>query len=107
MRGETGGHARRGEEAMADTGVMEGKGHSGGEGESARRLREQAGVLRDDVRELGRLAREAGQEKLADAKAGVDALEDSLVRYVRDKPIKSLCIAIGAGALLGYLLSRR
>ena len=91
---------------MADT-TMDAKGHPGGESDSVRRLREQAGVLREDVRQLGRLAVEAGQEKLADGKAEVEALEESLVRYVREKPIKSLCIAVGAGALLGYLLSRR
>jgi ElaB/YqjD/DUF883 family membrane-anchored ribosome-binding protein len=85
---------------MADAGVMDPKGGLVGESESARRLREQVGVLKEDVREFGRLSREVSQEKL-------EALEDSVVRYVREKPVKSLCIALGAGALLGYLLSRR
>ena len=34
-------------------------------------------------------------------------VEDKVVAYVREKPVKSLAMAIGAGALLGLLLRRR
>ena len=34
-------------------------------------------------------------------------VEDSVVTYVRDNPLKSVLMAAGAGALLSFLLSRR
>jgi len=84
----------------------------------ASRLKEQAAVVKDDVRELGRLTKEVSQEKLREArhaageyvtkgreKAG--ELEDSVVTYVRSNPVKSVLMAAGAGALLAFLLSRR
>ena len=82
------------------------------------RLREQTATVREDVRELGKLAREASHEKLEQAKhkasdymehsrKKVHEVEDTVLTYVREKPVKSLCIAAGAGALLGFLLSRR
>lgn len=104
---------------MADTGVLDETGEQvAKESGSAKRLREQTRVVKDDVRELGRLTREASQEKLEQAKdyatehlekgrQRVDEFEDSVVRYVREKPMKSVCLAAAAGALLGFLLSRR
>ena len=82
------------------------------------RLREQTVKVKDDLKELGRIGREASKEKLGHAKevAGTylekgkqraTVVEDSVVTYVREKPVKSLAMAIGAGALLGFLLSRR
>lgn len=84
----------------------------------SKRLREQTAAVRDDVRELGKIAREASQEKLEQARhrasdyleqsrKKVHDVEDTVLTYVREKPVKSLCIAVGAGALLGFLLSRR
>jgi ElaB/YqjD/DUF883 family membrane-anchored ribosome-binding protein len=74
-------------------------------------LREKASTVRDDLRDLGRLTREAAQEKLADARqAGREKaaeLEDRVESYVREKPLQSLLIAGGVGLLLGFLLRRR
>ena len=85
---------------------------------TGKRLREQTTKVKDDLVELGRIGREASKEKLTHAKdtAGTYlekgkqkavVVEDSVVKYVREKPVKSLAMAIGAGALLGFLLSRR
>jgi ElaB/YqjD/DUF883 family membrane-anchored ribosome-binding protein len=85
---------------------------------STQRLREQAGAVKEDVRELGRVAKEVSQEKLRETKqvAGeyvakgrkkAGELEETVVTYVRENPVKSVMIAAGAGALIGFLLSRR
>ena len=84
----------------------------------AARLREQTATVRKDVRELGKLTKEVSQEKFGKAKdtatgylqkgrEKANKVEDSVVTYVREKPVQSLCIAAGAGALLGFLLTRR
>ena len=83
-----------------------------------KKLKQQGAAVREDLRELGRLTKEASQEKLQQAKQtaseylerGRDKagqVEDTVVSYVREKPIKSVLLAAGAGALLGFLLSRR
>ncbi len=83
-----------------------------------KQLKQQTATVREDLRELGRLTKEASQEKLQQAKQTASeylersrdkasAVEDSVVSYVREKPIKSVLLAAGAGALLGFLLSRR
>lgn len=81
-------------------------------------LRQQAATVREDLRELGRLTKEAAQEKLGVAtetvgeyldqgrrKAG--EMEEKLETYVRAKPMKSVLIAAGVGMLCGFFLSRR
>lgn len=86
-------------------------------GTGGTRLREQAGVVREDLRELGGAAREAAQQKLEDAgratsqfvdtkKEQLSAYEDELVAYVRSKPVQSVLVAAGIGALLGMFWSR-
>lgn len=82
------------------------------------RLFEQKKVVQDDVRELGDLAREAAAEKLGEArrqteeyveakKERLHEMEDDLVEAVRRKPIKSVLVAAGVGALFGMLFLRR
>jgi ElaB/YqjD/DUF883 family membrane-anchored ribosome-binding protein len=81
-------------------------------------LRSQAGTVKEDLGELGRLAKDATKEKLGVAReAAADyyekgrvkagELETQLTDYVRAKPLKSVLIAAGIGALLGILASRR
>ena len=59
-----------------------------------------------------------GQEKLRETKQAAGeyvtkgrekagAYEETLIAYVRDNPMKSVLIAVGVGAALGVLLSRR
>ena len=92
-------------------------------------LRQQAKVVKEDLRGLTSTAKQIAQEKLGEAKnkaAGYagdvkgkaneyvdegkqkDAkVEDQVENYIREKPLKSVLIAAGAGVLLGFLLSRR
>ena len=81
-------------------------------------FKDQTKKVKDDLRELGRIGKEFSQEKMHDAKdaAGrylekgrerATQVEDSVVTYVREKPVKSLAMAIGGGFLLGFLLRRR
>ena len=101
--------------------------NSSGEGVSP--LRQQTDTIKEDIRELGNMAREAAQEKLDEARqAAADAvdtgrkratefygqgrekaeeLEEQVVEYVRKKPVKSMLIAGGVGLLLGMVLSSR
>ena len=80
-------------------------------------LRDQTKKVKEDLRELGRIGREVSQEKLGKVRETTGEylekgrqrateVEDSVVTYVREKPVKSLAMAIGAGAILGYLLRR-
>ena len=59
-------------------------------------LRERTAVVKSDIRELANTAGEA-------ALSTVDPLES----YVREKPLKSMLIAAGIGAVVGFLFSRR
>ena len=81
-------------------------------------LRSHGETVREDLGHLGRLAKSAAREKLDEArgvatdyyehgrkKAG--EVETQLVDYVRTKPLKSILIAAGVGALFGLLISRR
>lgn len=81
-------------------------------------LREQVRVLTDDVKELGRLTKEALVGKVESAKtsarSAVEAGRDRAVDYrdqladiTREKPLKSVLVAAGVGALLGLFLGRR
>jgi ElaB/YqjD/DUF883 family membrane-anchored ribosome-binding protein len=81
-------------------------------------LRSQAGTVKEDLGQLGKLAKDATREKLGEAReAAADyyekgrvkagELESQLTDYVRAKPLKSVLIAAGVGALLGILASRR
>jgi ElaB/YqjD/DUF883 family membrane-anchored ribosome-binding protein len=81
-------------------------------------LRAQAGTVREDLGQLGRLAKDATREKVGDARAfasdyydkgraKAEQLEAQLVDQIRAKPLKSILIAAGIGALFGFLVTRR
>ena len=85
---------------------------------SADELREHAKAVREDLGQLGRAAKNVAQEKLGEARRYADEhldqgkqkaseIEDQLEEYIRNKPLKSMLIAAGAGALIGYLLGRK
>jgi ElaB/YqjD/DUF883 family membrane-anchored ribosome-binding protein len=85
---------------------------------TAEQLRQQTGAVREDLGQLGRLAKQAAKEKLDEARdtaaayydhgrKKADELETQLADYVRTKPLKSILIAAGIGALFGILISRR
>ena len=74
---------------------------------ASQKLRSQTEAVREDLRELGRVTRDVAQEKLGVARKEVREYEDQLLKYVRERPVKSLLIAGGVGLALGILLSRR
>lgn len=80
-------------------------------------LREQVETLKDDVGQMGQLAKTAATETLDDAKekargyvqAGrekTEHYEDALITRVRERPMQSVAIAAGVGLVIG-LLARR
>lgn len=82
------------------------------------RLREQVGTVREDIKTLGGIAKEAAHEKYDEAKVAardayrhgrerVDTELDRFARRVQENPLQSVAIATGIGLLLGALLSRR
>ena len=81
-------------------------------------LREKAGALREDLRDIGSLAPDAAREKFRAIKADAkECMEQSRERvadakegveeFIRERPLQSVMIAAGAGVLIGLLLSRR
>lgn len=80
-------------------------------------VRDQAWVVGEDVKELGKLTKEAAKEAVEDGKRKVadyyergrdeaHDLQQKLEDYVREHPWKSLLYAGGAGLLLSVLLRR-
>ncbi|QDV09094.1 hypothetical protein Poly30_46510 [Planctomycetes bacterium Poly30] len=80
-------------------------------------LRDQAQTIAGDVKELGSISKRAAEEAAEAAKqraraAKEDAVnrahevEDELVRYIREQPVKSVLIAAGVGALASMWLRR-
>jgi len=65
------------------------------------------GDIKDSVGEVVLNERDLLQEKLEQGKVRVRAAQSGLENFVRERPVTSLMIAAGAGALLGYVLSRR
>jgi ElaB/YqjD/DUF883 family membrane-anchored ribosome-binding protein len=85
---------------------------------STEELREQARAVKEDLKGLSRVAKEVAQDKLGGArqktaeyyeegKKRASEYEDQFENYIRQRPLKSVLIAVGAGLLLGFLLSRR
>lgn len=85
-------------------------------------LRRQARTVKEDLQGLGRTAKKVAKEKAAtvveegkqktgelyeQSREKLVAAEDRVEKYVREKPLQSVAIAAGVGALLGFLLSRR
>jgi len=68
--------------------------------EKAAELRERGREKLEDVRERGRELAEDARERAEDA---FDAMRD----FVRERPVQSLAIALGAGWVLGRLFGRR
>jgi ElaB/YqjD/DUF883 family membrane-anchored ribosome-binding protein len=71
------------------------------------KLRSQTETVRDDLRELGKITKDVATEQIEVARKEVKQMEDHLLAYVREKPVKSLLIAGGVGLVLGVLLARR
>jgi ElaB/YqjD/DUF883 family membrane-anchored ribosome-binding protein len=81
-------------------------------------LRKQIKAVKEDMKVLGRTAKDVAQEKLGGAKQKTiehyelgkkkaSEFEDHVESYIQQKPLKSVLIAAGAGLLVGFLLTRR
>ena len=81
-------------------------------------LREQAQTLAGDVREFGAIGKRAAEETAEaamqrareakeDAVTKAHDLEDQVVTYIRQQPLKSVLIAAGVGAIASMWLRRR
>lgn len=80
---------------------------TGSEATPKQKLRSQTEAVREDLRELGKITKDVATEQLDVARKEVKQMEDHLLTYVREKPVKSLLIAGGVGLVLGVLLARR
>ena len=78
-------------------------------GVTREQIREQAGVVGDDLRKLGSLARDAAKDVAAryldQGGRSLGQMEDRVAGYIREKPVQSVLIAAGAGLALGWLVS--
>ena len=82
------------------------------------RPRRKARTVTQDLQELGGMAREMAQEKVAQLRASasdyyeegrdtVQQVERGFEQYIREQPLKSILIAAGVGLVLGGLWMRR
>jgi ElaB/YqjD/DUF883 family membrane-anchored ribosome-binding protein len=80
-------------------------------------MQDQARVIGDDVKELGHMAKDAaseavahgkqaGAEMFSNAKERASEYEESVVRYMRQNPVRSLAYAAGIGLALGLIVRR-
>ena len=85
---------------------------------ASNRLGGKARTVTQDFQELGGMAREMAQEKVAQLRASaseycedgrdtVKQVEHRLAQYVREQPLKAILIAAGVGLVLGRFWMRR
>jgi ElaB/YqjD/DUF883 family membrane-anchored ribosome-binding protein len=70
-------------------------------------LRQDVQRIGDDFRRLGGHAKELAQDATVYARERAAAVPDLTRTWIQDRPLQSLAIAVGVGALLGLLLFRR
>lgn len=86
--------------------------------QSVEQLRVQAARVKEDVQELGHVARDVAREKLHEIRTQADGYlkagtekakqwEKSFEDSIREHPIRSIAIAAGVGVVVGLLLRRR
>ena len=82
------------------------------------KLRDKLSETRDNIADMGHLAKETVQDKLHefkerasesydDGKQKLHQFEESMARTVRESPMKSVLIAAGVGLALGFLWRRK
>jgi ElaB/YqjD/DUF883 family membrane-anchored ribosome-binding protein len=88
-----------------------------GSGNAKEQLQDKVAETRDDVLELGALAKKAARETLHDVKEGAEDLYEkgqekmgdlgsAMRRRIQNEPVKSLLVAAGIGLVLGFVLRR-
>lgn len=75
--------------------------------ESANSIRGSLGDIKESVGEIVQAEREMLKEGIQRGKERVISAKSGVVNYVRENPGQSLMIAVGTGAVVGYLLGRR
>lgn len=74
-------------------------------------LQEKAAKVKQDVRELGSVAKEVAVEKFdhlyKEGREKAIQLEKGLENRIREHPLQAVLIAAGTGFLAGFLISRR
>ena len=68
---------------------------------------ENVAAIHESLSEIAEVERERVKSAYEHGKQKVQAVEARLEDYVRQKPVRSLLVAAGAGALLGFVLGRR
>jgi len=68
---------------------------------------ENIATIKESVGDIAQAERERLQGVYARGKERVQAVQHDFEDYVRQKPVRSLLIAAGTGAALGFLLGRR
>ncbi|MDB5297471.1 MAG: hypothetical protein JWO31_3454 [Phycisphaerales bacterium] len=67
---------------------------------------EKAGQLKDQASAMYDQGKEQAQQYYDQGKAALGQYEESLESYIREKPLQSVLIAAGVGAVLGILMKR-
>jgi len=91
--------------------------NQGSETPASQQLADKATQVRDNIRDIGSVAKDAAREQVQglrdqaneyyeQGRQRVTEVEDSIETYVKEQPIKALLIAAGAGLLLGILWKR-
>ncbi len=75
--------------------------------DSMNAIRGSIGEIKESVGDLVQTEREHMHEVYEKGKERVKVVRSGFENYVREKPVRSLFIAAGTGALVGYLLGRR
>jgi ElaB/YqjD/DUF883 family membrane-anchored ribosome-binding protein len=101
---------------------MEDELHEGGSTSGGRSFRAQSRKVAEDVKELGGIAigetgaaaarigdrvRERGGELFEQGRERIYKVRDQVGGFLSERPFQTLFIALGAGALLGFLIRRR
>jgi len=81
-------------------------------------LRDQLDTVKNDIKELGGLVRKAARSRADDVRGNaaeafergrrrVGEMGEQVEHYLGDRPLQSVLIAAGIGALIGFLWPRR
>jgi ElaB/YqjD/DUF883 family membrane-anchored ribosome-binding protein len=68
---------------------------------------ESIAAIKESAGEIARTERQHAKEIYARGKERVHAAQVSFEDYVRQNPLRSILIAVGTGAALGFLFGRR
>lgn len=80
-------------------------------GSAADRLGDKLGRIKSDIQEVVGLARSLAGEKISGLTSSAvkngKAAMDTVTECIEERPLRSALVAVGIGAVVGFLLSRR